>query len=54
MLIEVGVQKNIQLFKASTSRDPLYQHIEAKTKWATFHRQYFQMYFLEWRSMNFD
>ena len=29
-------------------------HIEAETKWMPFHRQFFQMYFREWKCMNFD
>ena len=28
-------------------------HIEAEAKWTPFHRQHFQMYFLEWKCMNF-
>ena len=27
-----------------------HQHIEAETKWQTFHKRHFQMHFLEWRS----
>ena len=28
-------------------------HIEAETRWLTFSRQHFQMYFLEWKCINF-
>ena len=29
------------------------KYIEAETKWPTFSRRHFQMYFLEWKYMNF-
>ena len=35
------------------SREPN-EHIEAETRWPPFYRRYFQMYFLEWKFMNFD
>ena len=30
------------------------KHIEAETKWPLFSRRHFQMYFHEWKCMNFD
>ena len=29
-------------------------YIEAETKWPPFSKQHFQMYFLEWKCLNFD
>ena len=32
----------------------IHQHIEDKMKWTTFHKWHFQMYFLQWKCLNFD
>ena len=34
------------------TRGEISQHIEAETKWPTFHIRHFQMHFLEWKYIN--